>query len=252
MSRRQGKGAIRASRFARQRSIRFLKSQVFETTRRTELNPKRTLALCSVLALVLWGLAIGTGFAGKPGLTAVTVSIRSTADLPLGPYDVVHGDGNGHAATIDTNGPSLYYNWSSGQVSYDLGSDNVYFGDPNCPSGQFTGTLNGLGNLRVTLDAGTWLSMGVGTSQTGLATYNIGGGAYLLRFRAIDPLDVRPAGTPNCSTQATITRTASGTWTVETDSQDIARLVVPTSHGPGFTNLGHYKPAVFRLTVTNP
>ena len=222
--------------------------------RQTESSRKKNLlSLTCVLALVLWGLAIGSGFAAKPGSTAVRVTFRSGPPAAL---DGVRGDGFPHAATIDTAGPSLYYFWSTGEVSYDL-TNNSYTDDPiNCPSGQVSGTLSGGGNLRVTLDAGTWLGMTVGASGTGFATYNISGTTsqfgtanYLLRFRTPDDLNVTPA--QNCSTQVTITRTATGAWVVETDASDIARLLKNGTRGPGFANLGHYKPA-FEFTVTNP
>jgi hypothetical protein len=215
------------------------------------MNPKRVLSiLWVVLALVLGGLGLGTGFAAKPMDTPVTVTFRSGPEAAL---DGVRGDGASHAASIINGGASLSYFWSAGQVSYDLRADNVYSADPaNCPSGQVTGTINGGGNLRVTLDTGSFLNMPLATPQTGLATYEISGTTaafgtrnYHLRFRAADPL---APSAPNCSTQVTITRTATGTWVVETDSTDIARLLISAAKGPGFTSLGHYQPA-FKLTV---
>jgi hypothetical protein len=215
------------------------------------MSPKRVLSILGVvLALVLGGLGIETGFAAKPVDIPVTVTFRSGPDAAL---DGVRGDGLSHAASIGNGGASVSYFWSAGQVSYDLRVDNVYSADPtNCPPGQVTGTMSGPGNLRVTLDTGSFLTMPLATPQSGLATYEISGTTsqfgtrnYHLRFRAVDPL---APSAPNCSTQVTITRTATGTWVVETDSTDIARLLITADKGPGFTSLGHYQPA-FKMTV---
>ena len=190
------------------------------------------LSFTCVLVLVLLGLGVGTSFAAKPpGNTAVTLTFRSG---PAAALDGVRGDGFPHAATIA--GASLDYSWSSGQVSYDLRVDNIYSGDPtNCPEGTVLGTLGGFGNLKVTLDASTWLGMAVGVPQSGFATYNIafGGANYLLRFRNPDDLNVNPA--QNCSTEVTITRTqmVPGIWVVGTDASDIARLIRNSIHGSG-------------------
>jgi hypothetical protein len=216
------------------------------------MNRTLRITICSVFISCL-GIAIG--FAAKPVDIPVTVSFRSGPDAAL---DGVRGDGAAHAATIINGGGSLSYGWSNGQVWYDLRVDNVYSADPiNCPPGQITGIINGGGTLRVTLDAGTFLAMPLMTPQTGFATYNISSSSpnYLLRFRAVDDLNVQPPA--NCSTQVTITRTAggvspsgasTGTWIVEADSSDIARLVTNAAKGPGFTNQGHYQPT-FKLTV---
>jgi hypothetical protein len=217
--------------------------------RRTAMNPKRVLTLGLALALVFWGLGIGTALAAKT--KAVNVTIRSTATLPLGPFDVVHGDGSPHPATMDTNGPALKYFYDTGEVSYDLGVDNVYFGDVACPPGTFTGTVTGSGNLKVTLATGTWLGMLIGESRDGTMQFGLEG--YLLRFMPADGL----VDAPNCSTHVTITRTSTSEWTVESDGDSIARLI----QGGGnnwprgrvvWTSLGHYKPAVFMMTVTSP
>jgi hypothetical protein len=211
------------------------------------MNRTLRIITCAVLVSCL-GIAIS--FAAKPGDTPVTVTFRSG---PAAALDGVRGDGASHAASIINGGASLSYGWSAGQVSYDLRVDNVYSADPtNCPLGQVTGTISGSGNLRVTLDTGSFLTMPLATPQTGLATYEISGTTsqfgsrnYHLRFRAVDPL---APSAPNCSTQVTITRTATNTWVVETDSTDIARLLITADKGPGFTSLGHYQPA-FKLTV---
>ncbi len=207
------------------------------------------------LRIIFWSVlvscvGIAIGFAAKPVDIPVTVTFRSGPDATL---DGVRGDGLSHAASIINGGASVSYVWSAGQVSYDLRVDNVYSADPtNCPPGQITGTISGSGNLRVTLDTGSFLTMPLATPQTGLATYELAGTTsqfgsrnYHLRFRAADPL---APSAPNCSTQVTITRTATNTWVVETDSTDIARLLITADKGPGFTSLGHYQPA-FKMTV---
>jgi hypothetical protein len=214
------------------------------------MSPKKLLSILGVvLALVLGGLGIGTSFAAKPVDIPVTLTFRSGPSAAL---DGVRGDGFTHAASIINGGASVSYGWTSGQVWYDLRVDNVYSADPiNCPPGQITGTINGGGTLRVTLDAGTFLTMPLLAPQTGFATYNISSGSpnYLLRFRAVDDLNVQPP--QNCSTQVTITHTSTGpdTWVVEADGSDIARLVTLGTKGrPGDNNLGHYQPT-FQLTV---
>lgn len=206
------------------------------------------------LRVIAWSLLVAfignaTGFAAKPVETPVTVTFRSG---PAAALDGVRGDGLPHAASISKDGASLNYFWAVGHVSYDLRADNVYFGDPNCPPGEVTGTISGGGNVRVTLDTGGFLTMPVTTSQTGLATYALSGTtaafgtrSYFLRFRIADPL---APSAPNCATHVTITRTGTNTWVVEADSADIARLLINTDRGPGFTSLGHYQP-VFQFTV---
>jgi hypothetical protein len=205
--------------------------------------------------IIAWSLLIAfagnaSGFAAKPVETPVTVTFRSG---PAAALDGVRGDGLPHAASISKDGASLNYFWDAGHVSYDLRVDNVYSADPtNCPPGQVTGTISGSGNLRVTLDTGSFLTMPVATPQSGLATYALSGttGAfgtrnYFLRFRAVDGLAPED---PNCSTPVTITRTATNTWVVEADGTDIARLLITVDRGPGFRSIGHYQP-VFQFTV---
>ena len=212
------------------------------------MNPKRVRILGPVLALVLWGLGIGTALAASRS-TAVTVTIRSTADLPLGPVDVVHGDGFPHPASMDTNGPAIAFFTDPGEMSYDVRGENVYFGNEACPPGEFTGTVTGSGSVKVILTTGTWLGMLTGESRTGTIQFGLAG--YLLRFL---PGDTFFSG-PNCSTHVTITRTSPSSWTVESDSDSIARLLKGTNpkHGKTvWTILGHLKPAIFRMIVTVP
>jgi hypothetical protein len=211
------------------------------------MNRTLRIIICAVLVSCL-GVAIG--FAAKPVDIPVTLTFRSG---PAAALDGVRGDGLSHAASIINGGASVSYGWTLGQVWYDLRVDNVYSADPiNCPPGEITGTINGGGTLRVTLDAGTFLTMPLLAPQTGFATYNISGGSpnYLLRFRAVDDLNVQPP--QNCSTQVTITHTKTApdpdTWVVEADGSDIARLLTNAAKGPGFTNRGHYQPT-FQLTV---
>jgi hypothetical protein len=207
------------------------------------MNRTLRIIACSVFVSCL---GIASSFAAKPVDIPVTLTFRSG---PAAALDGVRGDGLSHAASIINGGASVSYGWTLGQVWYDLRVDNVYSADPiNCPPGQITGTINGGGTLRITLDAGTFLTMPLLAPQTGFATYNISGGTpnYLLRFRAVDDL----GDAQNCSTQVTITHTSTGPdrWVVEADGSDIARLLTNAAKGPGFTNRGHYQPT-FQLTV---
>jgi hypothetical protein len=216
--------------------------------RSTARNRKRILLSLGVVTVVaLWALGTGAAFGGKPVSNPVTVTFRTGQEGT----DGVHGDGLGAYDNGNIGNGYLDLTWGSGgrEVFYNLYQGNVYFGDPvNCPAGQTTGLFHGGGNLRVNPDNLAFLAMTVGTSQSGYATYNISVGRtnYLLRFRSVDDLNVQPA--QNCSTQVTITRTATDTWVVEADTADIARLLINGTKGPGFTGLGHYQP-VFMLTV---
>lgn len=205
---------------------------------------KRTFQILAS-SLLVSVVGIATGFAGKPSTTPVTVTFRSGPSAAL---DGVRGDGFPHAANIDGSG-AVNYSWPSGEVSYDLRSDNIYSA-AGCTPGQITGTISGGGNLKIVSDnAGGFPSIPVGTSQSGYATYNIAVGKanYLLRFRQPDDLSVQPPA-DNCATEVTITRTDTNTWIIEADSSDVARLLINNTRGPGFTNLGHYVPT-FQLTV---
>jgi hypothetical protein len=206
---------------------------------------KRTLRILAGSALAFC-VGAASGFAGRPVNTAVNVTFRSGPSAAL---DGVRGDGFPHAANIDGAG-AVNYSWPTGEVTYDLRSDNIYSA-AGCYPGQITGSISGGGNLKIVADAaGGFPAIPVGTSQSGYATYNIalGRANYLLRFRQFDDLSVQPPA-DNCATQVTITRMDANTWVVAADSTDVARLLVNNTKGPGFTNLGHYIPT-FQLTVT--